>query len=106
DIGAFEWSGGPLDQQAPTQPDGLLMTASTQTQLRVGWHASWDANGVGGYAVSVDGAPVDSLAGGATTDSVGHLACGTTYSVGVAAIDVAGNVSLPTVAALTTRRCR
>jgi chitodextrinase len=93
----------PPDTQAPTAPTGLRATAVTPTSAALAWDTSNDDVRVAGYRVSVDGKSVGETA--ATTFSVDGLVCGTSYSVGVAAFDDAGNTSDATTIAVETSAC-
>ena len=63
----------------------------TQTAIGVRWDPSSDNVGVAGYRLYRNGTLVATTTG--TTYSVGGLACGTSYAIGLAAIDAAGNES-------------
>ncbi|HZS24751.1 MAG TPA: Ig-like domain-containing protein [Gaiellaceae bacterium] len=88
------------DVTPPTTPTGLVESGATASSVSVSWSPSTDDVGVAGYDVFVDGAAAGTTT--ATSDVLGGLACGTSYTVGVQAFDAAGNVSgLATVAAST-----
>jgi chitodextrinase len=91
------------DTTAPSQPTNLRATGTTQTSLTLTWNASTDAVGVTGYEVFKAGTKAASPT--TTTTTLAGLACGTTYSVGVRALDAAGNASLQTTASFTTAAC-
>ena len=59
--------------------------------MALSWTASTDDVGVTGYRVFQDGSQVGTSA--TTSFSFTGLTCGTTYTLGVAAVDAAGNVS-------------
>ena len=79
------------DTVPPSAPSGLTPGAPGQNSLPLSWTASTDNVGVTGYRLYVGGTQV------ATTLSLnyifGGLNCGTTYTLGVAAVDAANNVS-------------
>jgi chitodextrinase len=88
------------DNTAPTAPAGVAVTATTQTGVSLVWNAATDNVGVTGYALYVNGTKVGTTA--QTSYSFSGLSCGTSYTLGVAAYDAAGNVSsTPTVTAAT-----
>jgi chitodextrinase len=79
------------DTQAPTAPTGLEVSNVTQTSMTFTWVASTDNVGVTGYDVYRGGAK-----SGSTTSLVSPqtgLTCGTSYTFGVVAYDLAGNRS-------------
>lgn len=91
------------DTTPPSAPAGLAKTGSTATSLTVGWSPSTDNVGVAGYVVLVNGALVTSTVPASVT--LGMLACGTTYTVGVAAMDAAMNFSALSAVQASTSSC-
>ena len=91
------------DTTPPSTPTGLTTSAVTQTSATLSWTGSTDNVGVTGYRLSQGGTQVDTSA----TTSYGYtgLTCGTTYTLGVAAVDAAGNVSGTATKSLTTAAC-
>jgi len=88
------------DTTRPTVPGSLSVTGTTQTSISVAWNAATDNVGVTGYALYVNGTKVGTTA--QTSYSFSGLSCGTSYTLGVAAYDAAGNLSsTPTVTAAT-----
>ena len=88
------------DTTPPSAPGGLSVGPSAQTSIGMTWNASTDDVGVARYDLYAGGTKV-----GATTQT-SHtfttLSCATAYTLGVAAVDAAGNVSSrPTVNAST-----
>ena len=81
----------PGDTSAPTPPGGLAVAERTGTSLSIAWQSSTDDIGVTQYAVYLNDRKVDSTSG--TSASVGGLMNATTYTLSVAAVDAAGNVS-------------
>jgi chitodextrinase len=79
------------DTTAPSTPTGLVITSAGQTSITVGWAASTDNVGVTGYRVFQNGSEVGTSF--STSYVFGGLACGASYTLGVAAVDGAGNIS-------------
>ena len=75
----------------------------TPSSVTVAWKAATDNVGVTSYAVTRDG----NAAGTVTAPSavVDGLSCGTSYTVGVVAIDAADNKSAPATLAVQTSTC-
>ena len=88
---------------APTAPTSASIAGPTASSLNVTWAASADDVGVSGYAVYVG----DAYVGATTVTSfVLHgVPCGTTRSIGIVAIDAAGNESPITGLNGTTAAC-
>ena len=91
------------DTTPPSAPSNLQLSASDQTSLTLGWDASSDNVAVAGYDVSVDGSLVDSAS--QTSYHFTGLTCGTSYTVGVIALDAAGNRSTESTLTTTTAVC-
>jgi chitodextrinase len=91
------------DTQAPSSPAGLAKTTGTTTSISLGWTASTDNVGVTGYGV-YNGALAGSTTT-ATTYTVTGLTCGTSYSLGVDAVDAAGNRSAKAAVTASTSAC-
>ena len=91
------------DTSAPSTPTGLATSAVSQTSATLSWSASTDNVGVTGYRVFRSGTQV----GTPTTTSFAFsgLTCGTSYTLGVAAVDAAGNVSATATTSVTTVAC-
>lgn len=91
------------DVVAPTPPPGLVVSGHGQSSLTLAWGASSDAGGVVAYGVYRDGALI------ATTKTPGStvsgLACGTTHTLAVDAVDAAGNRSPRASVVGTTDAC-
>ena len=92
-------SGGSSDTQSPSAPTNLSATASTSSQVTLGWTGSTDNVGVTGYFVErcqgascTNFAQLPSSASGATFVDSG-LSASTTYRYRVRAFDAAGNLS-------------
>ena len=88
---AFVQTASCSDGQPPSSPTGLAATARTETSIAVSWSPSTDNLGVAGYHVLVNGSLVST--GTQTSSAISSLSCGTTYTIGVDAFDVAGNQS-------------
>ena len=86
------------DTTPPSAPSNLQVSASDQSSLTLAWDASSDNVAVAGYDVSLNGSGVNSVS--QTSYRFTGLSCGTSYTLGVAAFDAAGNGS--TVSTLTT----
>jgi hypothetical protein len=91
------------DGTAPSTPGALLITSTGQTSVSVSWHASSDNVGVTGYRVTRSGAAA--ITTSALSTAIGGLACGTSYTVSVVALDAAGNASTPASTAGSTSAC-
>ena len=92
-----------VDTTAPSQPDGLAVTDATQTSVSLSWLAGTDNVAVTGYGVYRNGTSVSATA---QRDAiVSGLSCGTVYTLGVDAVDAAGNRSGRTTVSATTAVC-
>ncbi len=79
------------DTQPPSTPTGLATSSVSQSSMTLSWNASSDNVGVAGYRLFLNGSQVGTSS--STSYSFTGLACGTSYTLGVAAYDAAGNVS-------------
>jgi chitodextrinase len=95
--------GGPADTQAPSAPGGPTAGVKTQTSIAVSWSASTDNVGVTGYGLYRNGTSVGSTA--STSSTFSGLACGTSYSLAVDAVDGAGNRSAKATITTSTTAC-
>ncbi len=95
---------GTDDETAPTPPSNLSVTETTSSSATVGWDASSDTGGSGldQYVVLVDGSRDQTVPAGITQTTVAGLSAGTSYEVGVSALDGAGNQSEPVTVSATT----
>ena len=95
-------SGG-TDTAAPTTPSALTVVSITRTIINVRWSASTDNVGVSAYRIWRG----TTFIGTTTSTSVSFtgLTCGTSYQLGVEAIDAAGNVSARAVRTVATGSC-
>jgi chitodextrinase len=93
----------PSDTTPPSTPTGLTVSNVSQTGASLGWAASSDDVGVTGYDVSVNGTTVTRTT--STNYAVGGLNCGTSYTLGVTAVDAAGNSSSRATTTATTAAC-
>jgi glucose/arabinose dehydrogenase len=82
------------DTQPPTAPGNLTTSGVTGSSVNLAWTAATDNAGVTRYQVR-SGATVLSTVGNVTSTTLTGLACSTTYSLTVVALDAAGNVSGP-----------
>ena len=83
----------PTDTQAPSIPGALAVSGQTQTALTLSWSASTDNVATTGYSTYRNGAAAGSTAAATRTYTFTGLTCGTTYTLGVDAVDAAGNRS-------------
>jgi beta-glucanase (GH16 family) len=91
------------DNQPPSPPANLYAASATAASITFAWTASTDNIRVTGYDVSVGSAsPVRVTA---LSYTVNGLACGTTVTVSVVAVDRAGNRSTPATATGSTSAC-
>jgi len=91
------------DTQPPSTPTGLAVSGVGQSSVTLSWKASSDNVGVGGYRLFLDGSQVGGSS--STSYSFTGLTCGTSYTLGVAAYDAAGNVSGTATVSQATSAC-
>ncbi len=91
------------DTTPPSTPTGLATSAVTQTAATLSWTASTDNVGVTGYRLFADGSQVGTSA--TTSFAFTSLSCGTAHTLGVAAVDAAGNSSGTATKSVTTAAC-
>ena len=93
----------PHDVTPPAPPAGITVVSSTLTSLALTWAASSDNVGVIGYDVYVN----NSLVAAPTSNvyTLINLACGTSYTIAVAAYDAAGNRSTTVTITTSTAAC-
>jgi chitodextrinase len=91
------------DTQPPTTPTGLATSSVGQTSMNLSWTASTDNVGVAGYRLFLNGSQVGTSS--ATSYSFTGLSCGTSYTLGVAAFDGSGNVSVTAAKSRSTSAC-
>jgi chitodextrinase len=91
------------DSTPPSTPSGLAASNVGQTSATLSWNASSDNVGVADYRLYANSGQVG------TTASLNYgfrgLACGTSYALGVAAYDAAGNASPVRSLTITTQAC-
>ena len=93
------------DTIPPSVPSNAAQTAGTQSSVSLRWGAATDAiDGVSGYTVYLNGAVETSTT--QTSVTIGGLICGTTYPVGVDAVDTSGNHSAQATVSATTANAR
>lgn len=92
------------DTVAPSAPGAPTVLSTTASSVTIGWTPSTDNVGVVGYGTYVNGQP---LVTGVhfLTYTVGGLACGTAYTLGVDAYDRAGNRSARSETTAATAPC-
>jgi chitodextrinase len=91
------------DTTPPTVPGSLANSSSTTTSVSVTWSPSSDNVAVASYGAYRGGTLVATPA--STSYTFTGLACGTSYSVGVDAVDAAGNRSAQASISLSTAAC-
>jgi chitodextrinase len=91
------------DTTPPSTPTGLATSGISANAATLSWTASTDNVGVTGYRLFQNGTQVGTST--ATTYQFTSLSCGTTYTLGVAAVDAAGNVSGTATASAQTSAC-
>jgi chitodextrinase len=79
------------DSTAPSVPQNMKQSNTTQTSFTFSWSPSTDNSGVAGYALFENGVKVGTTT--ATSYTYAGLTCGTTYTVMLEAYDAAGNYS-------------
>jgi chitodextrinase len=93
----------PADTSAPTTPSGVTASTRTATSIALTWTPSSDNIGVTGYGMYRGGSRVGSSP--SSTWIYSGLTCGTSYTLGVDAVDAAGNRSSQAVAMVSTTAC-
>ncbi|WP_233737970.1 PKD domain-containing protein [Halocatena pleomorpha] len=100
------WLGGTGsdDTTAPTAPSNLSVTGMTNSSVSLGWESASDAGGSGlsQYVITVDGSRDHTVLAGTTSTTVSGLSAGTSYEIGVRAVDGAGNESAAATVTATT----
>ena len=91
------------DVLAPSVPSGLSSSGIGQTAVTLSWAASSDNVGVTGYRLYRAGSQVGTSL--TTSYLFSGLTCGTSYTLGVAAVDAAGNISSQTSVTAATSAC-
>ena len=91
------------DSLAPSAPTGVSAARIDETDVTVGWAASTDNVAVRSYRLFRNGTQVAAVA--STLYTFSGLACGTTYTLGIAALDESGNLSPTTVLTASTATC-
>ena len=91
------------DTQAPSTPSGLAASNVTQSGLTLSWNASTDNVQVTGYDLYRNGTKVASPSAPGASQS--GLACATSYTFAVEALDAAGNRSSRATLTTSTSAC-
>jgi chitodextrinase len=92
-----------VDSTPPSMPTGVLQSGATTTSVALRWNPATDNVGVTGYRLYLNAVSVGTTS--QTTYTLGSLACGTGYTVGVEAYDAAGNRSSRASVAAATSAC-
>ena len=95
--------GGSTDTSPPSTPTGLAVSGVTQTAMTLSWNASSDNVGVTGYRLYLNGSQVGTSL--TTSYLFSALSCGTSSTLGVAAVDAAGNLSAIATVGQQTAAC-
>ena len=95
----------PSDTIAPSTPPSLTIGATDQQSSTVSWAPSTDNIGVAGYTLYRNGSQASTSTSTSTSYTYTQLVCGTTYTLGVAAFDAAGNASGIRQVSTTTAAC-
>ena len=105
--GSFTVVVRPPDTVAPTVPNGLRVSGSSDTLIAIGWNGSTDDRRVAGYSVYRDGVKVGNVEGDSAPSSwnIDGLACGMSYTFSVDAYDGVGNRSAKASIVASTRTC-
>ncbi|WP_017606395.1 glycosyl hydrolase family 18 protein [Nocardiopsis alkaliphila] len=82
---------GEIDQEPPTAPSGLTVTATTATTVSLSWEAATDNVAVAGYEVLSAGEPVRAVGPDTLSATVSGLAPQTSHAFTVRAYDTSGN---------------
>jgi chitodextrinase len=99
----FSTSPCPPDRTAPSQPNSLGVGTATATSITLSWAPATDNTGVSAYGLYRGSTRIGSTAG--TTTVFDGLTCGTTYQLGVDAVDAAGNRSAISSMSASTGAC-
>jgi len=97
-------SGDTGDTQPPSVPENLSVSATTDSTVTVSWDGVSDngSSGLDQYVVWVDGSEDGTVGAGMTTATVEGLSAETSYTIGVTAVDGAGNESDAATVSATT----
>jgi chitodextrinase len=94
---------GAADTTPPTMPGSFAETGNTIATISTSWTPSSDNVAVERYDLYRGGVLVDSTT--STSFTFPDLSCGTSYDLGVEAVDTAGNVSARATLTAATRDC-
>ena len=90
-------------RRPPSTPSTLTANGVTKTSMTLAWKASTDIVGVVGYRLFRNGVFVGTSA--STSFPFNSLSCGTSYTLGVAALDRVGNTSRTASLSHSTSAC-
>jgi chitodextrinase len=91
------------DTTPPSPPGPLTLGALTTTSIALSWAPASDDTAVTGYALYKNGVQTGTTTN--TTATLTSLTCGTSYTLGVEALDAANNHSTRTSRTATTNPC-
>ena len=92
-----------LDVTPPSAPTDVKTAATAETSVVLSWTPSRDDFGVVGYGLYVGGFWVGQWSEPSAT--ITNLSCGQNYTIGISALDAAGNTSPQTTAFFSTAPC-
>jgi len=98
------WAG--RDKVPPSQPGNFQVIGTASDSIATGWTASTDNVGVTGYDLYRNGSKVASVSSSTLTYTFAGLRCATSYTLGVAAFDKAGNHSTRALLTQSTSSCQ
>ena len=84
---------GAPDRTPPTTPTNFAVASTTPSTITTAWTASTDDSGVAGYNLYRNGTQVATVPTGTTSYTFDSLACESSYTLQVEAVDGAGNLS-------------
>jgi chitodextrinase len=92
-----------LDVTPPSAPTDVKSVATAETSVVLSWTPSTDDFGVVAYGLYVGGLWVGQWSDPSAT--ITNLSCGQNYTIGISALDAAGNTSPQTTAFFSTAPC-
>jgi glucose/arabinose dehydrogenase len=91
------------DSTPPTTPADLVKTSQTENSISISWSTSSDNVSVSGYGIYKNSVLVNTSS--TTSFTLTGLSCGTTYDIGVDAVDSSNNRSSPAPLTASTDLC-